>query len=224
MPTTGIELLDAFLALLDTWGYLVVFGFTVFENLFVVGSLTPGETVVIAGSAVAANKLLLLWGVWLASLVGTVTGSNVSYFLGRRAGLVRVRAFAERAAASRIGRIMRVDASAIDDLRAHFHTRGSKTIFISRFAVGAKNFVPAMAGATHMPLFWFELYTVLGAASYTTIMCAIGWFLGENLDRALKVASGVGYAGLAVLVGFVVFLWWGGRRIRARVSNRRVGR
>jgi membrane protein DedA with SNARE-associated domain len=42
---TGIPVLDWFLAALDSWGYLIVLAFTVFENLFVVGSLTPGETV-----------------------------------------------------------------------------------------------------------------------------------------------------------------------------------
>ena len=62
MPLTGIPILDWFLNLLDAWGYLIVFGFTVFENLFVIGSLTPGETVVIAASAVASNGQLVVAG------------------------------------------------------------------------------------------------------------------------------------------------------------------
>ena len=217
---TGVPIVDWFLALLDAWGYLIVFGFTVFENLFVLGSFTPGETVVIAASAVAANGQLQLIGVAVASLVGTVTGSNISYLLGRRAGLTTVEATADRIAASRLGRILRIEASAFEEVETHFHTHGAKTVLISRFAVGAKNFVPAIAGATKMPVFWFELYTMLGAIIYTTLMCAIGWFLGANLEQALRIASGVTYVGLAVFVSFIALLVFGGRRLRKRKLER----
>lgn len=222
MPTTGVPIIDAFLALLDSWGYLVVFGFTIFENLFVVGSVTPGETVVIAASAVASNGLLVLAGVWFSSVFGTVLGSSTSYYLGRRAGLDGVRGFAARIAHTRTGRMLRVDDAAVDDVYEHFHQDGAKTVFISRFAIGAKNFVPAVAGATGMPLFWFELYTVLGAMVYTSLMCTIGWFLGANLEAALEVASGIGYAGLFLFLALLLGAWYGRRRYRARRTARRV--
>lgn len=220
IPQTGIPLLDWFLAALDAWGYLIVFGFTVFENLFVVGSLTPGETVVIVAALVAERGMLFLAGVWMASLIGTIAGSNVSYWLGRRAGMSGVRGFVARVADSRVGRILRIQEDALDDVYEHFHTQGAKTVFISRFAVGAKNFVPAIAGATHMPLFWFELYTVIGAVVYTTIMCTIGWFLGENLDRALKVVSNITWVGLLVFLAFVFSAVYARRRFQSRRSGR----
>lgn len=223
IPATGIPALDWFLAALDTWGYLIVFGFTVFENLFVVGSLTPGETVVIMGALAAERGLLLLPGVWIASLIGTVTGSNISYWLGRRAGMDGVRGFVARVADSRIGRIVRVSDDGLDEVHEHFHTQGAKTVLISRFAIGAKNFVPAIAGATHMPLFWFELYTVLGAVLYTSLMCGVGWFLGENLDYALKVVSRITYVGLAIFLLFVFSAVWARRRYRARRAERSAG-
>lgn len=216
IPTTGFAALDWFLALLDAWGYPIVFFFTIFENLFVVGSFTPGETVVIAASAVAANGQLMLTFVWISSFIGTVTGSNISYLLGHRIGLLGVRAFAERVAETRIGRLLRIDDEAIDDVYDHFHEDGAKTVFISRFAVGAKNFVPTVAGATRMPVLWFELYTVLGAVTYTSIMCAIGWFLGANFERALQVASGIGYFGLTLFLGFGIAVWYGRRKYKAK--------
>lgn len=216
IPTTGFAALDWFLALLDAWGYGLVLLFTIFENLFVAGSFTPGETVVIAAAAVAANGQLMLTLVWISSFVGTVLGSNISYLLGHRAGLLGVRAFAERVSETRVGRLLRIDDDAIDEVYEHFHKDGAKTVFISRFAVGAKNFVPTVAGATRMPVFWFEVYTVLGAITYTSIMCAIGWFLGANFERALQVASGIGYVGLALFLGFGFALWYGRRKYKAR--------
>jgi membrane protein DedA with SNARE-associated domain len=220
IPQTGIAVIDWFLAALESWGYLIVFGFTIFENLFVVGSFTPGETVVIAGALVASQDSLAIGGVWLASVAGTILGSNISYWLGRRAGLSSVKAFTERIAATRIGRIFRIDAEGLEEVHEHFHTQGAKTVLISRFAIGAKNFVPAVAGATEMPVFWYELYTVLGAMLYTTIMCSIGWFLGANLDLALTVASGVGYVGLAIMALFVGGILVARNRIKARRDKR----
>lgn len=215
-PQTGFAPLDWFLALLDSWGYLIVFGFTIFENLFVIGTLTPGETVVIAAAFVSSGGGLSLPLVWVASVIGTVVGSNVSYILGRRAGIEAVRAFTERLAATRLGRILRIDPDSLDEIEAHFEVDGSKTVYFSRFAVGAKNFVPAMAGAVRMPLFWYEFHTVLGALTYTTLMCLIGWFLGENMDRAMQVATSMSWVGLILLIIFLSVLAAARRRLKAR--------
>jgi membrane protein DedA with SNARE-associated domain len=216
IPSTGIALLDWFLAAMASWGYLIVFLFTIFENLFVVGTFTPGETVVIFGGLVASRGALSVTLVWIVSVAGTIIGSNVSYWLGRRAGLPSVRAFVERLAATRTGRFFRVDAESLDDVQQHFDDHGSKTVLISRFAVGVKNFVPAVAGAVRMPVFWYELYMVLGAMLYTSLMVAIGWFLGGNMDEALRVARTVGYAGLGIFALFVLVAFLAGKRIRER--------
>lgn len=215
-PQTGVPILDWFLGFLDAWGYLLVFFFTIFENLFVIGTLTPGETIVIAASFVASGGGLKLTLVWIISVIGTVIGSNVSYQLGKRAGIDKVRAFAERASHTRIGKILRIDPSGLDEVEAHFEADGSKTVYFSRFAVGAKNFVPAMAGAVGMPVFWYEFHTVLGAITYTSLMCVIGWFLGQNLNAAVRVASSISWVGLLLLIIFIVVLNVGRRRVKAR--------
>lgn len=218
--STGIPVLDWFLSLLDAWGYLVVFAFTVFENLFVLGSLTPGETVVIAASFVAARGLLSITGVWFASVFGTFVGSNISYWLGRRAGMDSVRGFVCRASSTRVGRLLRIDDSGLDDVREHFHTDGAKTVLLSRFAVGAKNFVPAVAGATRMPVFWFELYVLIGAIAYTSLMCVIGWFVGNNLDYALEIVQNVTLAGLVIFLLFIGSAIYARRRLKRRRARR----
>lgn len=217
---TGVPVVDFILQALDNLGYLIVFGFTIFENLFLIGSPMPGETVVVGGALVASRGGLWLPGVWLASFFGTVTGANITFWVGRRAGLEAIGSFVDRIARTRLGRVFGVTHETVDDVYEHFHTEGSKTVLISRFAIGAKNIVPAIAGATRMPVFWFEMYTVIGAIAYTSLMCAIGWFLGENLELALDVVRGVGYAGLALLLMFIAALWLVRKRIRARRALR----
>lgn len=85
-PQVGVPFVDWVLSLLNDWGYLIVFGFTIAENLFVVGSFVPGETIVMAAGFVTVKGGLDPWLVFVASVLGTTAGSNISYYFGRRGG------------------------------------------------------------------------------------------------------------------------------------------
>lgn len=209
-PQTGFAPLDWFLALLDSWGYLIVTGFTVFENLFVIGSFTPGETVVMAAGFVTVKGSLNLWFVGTASLIGTLTGTNLSYYFGRRGG---------RQALIRYGGRF-LDEERILAAEEYFEQHGSKTILLSRFAAGFKNIMPMLAGASRMNLLVFEAWTLLGALIYTTLMVALGRIFAENFDRALAVARNITWFGLFLLVCMVGFLVWGRRRLFERRVER----
>lgn len=216
MPQTGIALVDWFLGVMQTWGYLVVFVITIFENLFVIGSFTPGETFVLTAAFVASRGSLSLPVVWTLSVVGTTIGSNIGYVAGWRLGRDTVQRQISRLAATRIGSRLGLSDDSLADAELYFYRHGSKTVLLSRFAVGLKNIVPVVAGVSRMGPFFFELYTVLGAVVYTSLMCAIGWFLGENLDLALRIASGIGYFGLLIVLALFAAVWWAGRRVRLR--------
>lgn len=206
VPQTGVPVLDWFLSLLDSWGYLIVFLFTVFENLFVIGSFTPGETVVMAAGFVTVRGSLDPTFVAVASLAGTVLGSNLSYLFGRRGG----RQVLERWG----GRVF--DEERILAAEEYFSLHGSKTVLFARFAAVFKNFVPVIAGVSKMRIWVFELYTVIGALIYTTLMLMLGRIFAENFDRALAVARNLTWFGTALLVTAVAVLLWGRRKVRAR--------
>jgi len=219
MPVTDMPIVDWVLSLLGTFGYLIVFGATVFENLFVVGSLTPGETIVMAGAFVASLGDLTWWGVWIASVVGTTLGSNISYWGGRRLGREALVAVIERVEDSWAGRLFRITPASVSDSEQYFIDHGAKTVLLARFAVGLKNFVPVIAGVGKMSVFWFEVYTLLGAVIYTTAMVVIGWVLGSNFDLALRIAGSIGWVGLLVVAVVVVFALWTRRRVKYRRAN-----
>ena len=202
-PVTGVAIVDWFLGLLGQWGYLIVFGFTVSENVFILGSFTPGETIVVAAAFLGSRGDLNLAGVWLASVLGTLVGSNISYVIGRRGGRDALTRWSER---FRIP-IMRIEAA-----EEYFYKHGSKTVFLARFAAGVKNFVPMIAGASRMGILWFELFSLLGAIAQTTLMVAIGYFVGENFDLGRRIASSIGVFGFILFVVVIVLLLLGRRR------------
>lgn len=203
-PITGIAILDWFLSFLDSWGYVLVFCFTIVENLFVIGSFTPGETVVMAAAFLSTPQqgTLTLWMVWVSSVIGTVIGSNLSYYFGRRGG---------RDALIRYGRKFHISEARIVGAEEYFYQHGSKTVFLSRFAAGFKNFVPVIAGVSRMPLAYFEGWTVLGAITYTSLMCAVGYFVGENFDKAVMIGRQISIFGIVVFL-VVIFAAVIGRR------------
>lgn len=209
-PQTGIALLDWFLRALDSWGYLIVLLFTISENIFVLGSFTPGETVVMAAGFVSEMGGLNPWLVGISSLLGTLVGSNLSYLFGRRGG---------RAALLRWGGKF-FDEEQIVAAEEYFERHGNKTVLVSRFAAGFKNFVPMIAGVSRMRLWIFELYTLIGALIYTTLMVTLGIVFADNFDRALSVARNISWAGLVLLLVMLGFLFWGRRRyIASRVDR-----
>lgn len=206
MPVTGFAPLDWFLGLLDGWGHLIVIGFTISENLFVLGSFTPGETVVMAAGFVSEMGGLNPWLIGISSLLGTMTGSNLSYWFGRRGG--------RNALLKWGGRFF--DEERIVAAEEYFELHGNKTVLVSRFAAGFKNFVPVIAGASRMRLWIFELYTFIGALIYTTLMIMLGRIFADNFDRALAVARSLTWFGLFLLFAMFAMIFWGRRRYIAR--------
>lgn len=204
-PHTGIVLLDWFLALLQDSGWLVVLAATFFENLAFAGSVTPGDTAVLAAMAFASRDIPVMGAMVAAALAGTIVGSNLTFFLGRRVERSRLEAWGERASRTRVGRFFNLSERSITALEAYFDEHGTRTVFIARFAIGAKNLVPLIAGASRMPILWFELYTTLGAVTYAVAMAILGYVLGHNFDIALRAARLIGWTGL-VLLGVLLFV------------------
>lgn len=188
-------MLDWFLRMLDVVGYPIVFGTAVLKNIFAFGPLTPGEGVIVAGAFLSNPQYgTLSWpAVWFAAVSGTVLGSNISYYLGRKHG---------RDALLRYGERLRISEERVARVEEYFQTHGAKTLVIGRFAFGLKNYVPVIAGTSRMELPRFQFYTVIGAAVYTTFIMLIGYLIGENLEAAIALILQVGYVGAAAVLVF----------------------
>jgi len=161
-------------------GYTIVFLATVLENVFVVGSFTPGDAITATAAFTATTiegSALSPWLLVIAATAGSFVGTNISYFVGRRGG---------RAMIERVGPRFGINLEAIEAGEEYFERHGSVTIVLARFIAVLKNLAPALAGASRMNLFWFEVYSLVGSAGYAAILVAVGWFLGANFQAGLK--------------------------------------
>ncbi|TDB37664.1 MAG: DedA family protein [Actinobacteria bacterium] len=209
-PQTGIAILDWFLVALNDWGYLIVFIFAISENLFVIGSATPGETIVMAAGFVTVKGSLDPVLVTACAVAGAMVGGNLSFFFGTRGG---------KAALLRWGGRF-FDEERIIAAEEYFERHGNKTLVLSRFAAVFKNFVPVIAGVSRMRVWVFEVWMFIGATIYTVLMLVLGIVFAENFDRALAIARNITWFGLFLLVAMVAFLVWGRQKLaKARIEK-----
>ena len=209
------SLLEWALSALGTYGYLIVFSVTVLENLFIVGSFTPGDVVTAAAAftaATAEGQGLNPWLIFLAATLGTFIGSNISFIIGWRGG---------RDLIERVGPRFGIKVESIEAGEEYFARRGSETLIIARFVAVMKNLAPALAGASRMNPFWFEVYTMVGSAGYAAILVGIGWFLGANFRQGLAYLGAFSWIVFALIVVGGIFLWVGKRRHDRRMVAER---
>jgi membrane-associated protein len=207
------SLLSWALSALSTYGYAIVFLATALENLFVIGTFTPGDVITAAAAFTATTPqghALSPWLLLVAATLGSFIGTNMSYFIGRRGG---------RELIERVGPRFGVDLTAIKAGEEYFERHGSQTILFARFVVVLKNLMPALAGASRMNLFWFEVYSLIGSFAYGTVLVAVGWFLGANFKAGLKYFGAFSWLLFAVVIAVGVTLYAGKRRHDRRVLS-----
>jgi len=200
------SLLEWALSALGTHGYLIVFAATVLENLFIVGSFTPGDVITAAAAftaTTAQGQALSPWLLFGTATLGTFVGTNVSYLIGLRGG---------RELIERIGPKFGINLDAIEAGEEYFYRHGSQTLVFARFVAVMKNLAPALAGASRMNLMWFEVYTLVGAAGYAGILVGVGWFLGANFQAGLKYLGAFSWIVFVAVVIVGMVLWASKRR------------
>jgi membrane protein DedA with SNARE-associated domain len=188
-------------------GYAVVFLGVGIESL---GVPVPGETALVIGAVLAGQGRLEPWLVALVGWLGAVLGDNTGYWIGRRYGrrLLAMRGF------------RRVyDERRIAVAERFFERWGALAVFAGRFVAILRIFAGPLAGMYHMPWRRFVIANATGGATWVAVVTTIGVLLGSNLDRAVRVVSRMGFAGLGlaalVVAGAVAVHVVRGRRERA---------
>lgn len=175
------------------YGYAAVFAGVCLENA---GLPVPGETVLLAGAALAHfGRLSLPWVVVVAT-AGAIVGDNVGFLVGRRGG---------RILAERYGPRVGLTASRLAEFDRFFLRHGPKTVFIARWVTGLRVVGALLAGGSGLPWRTFLVYNATGALAWSVTIAAAGYWLAYSWNTLEKWIGGVGTAAL-VAVGVIVVL------------------
>jgi len=167
------------------YGYVVVFAGVFLENT---GLPVPGETMLLAGAALAHQGRLSLTWVIVIAIIGATLGDNLGFFIGRHGG----RRIAERHG-WRVG--LTPDRLVAFDL--FFQQHGPKTVFAARFITGLRVVGAVLAGGSGMPWPVFLFYNATGAIVWCTAVAFAGYSLAYSWDT---LERWIGRTGLLALV------------------------
>ncbi len=151
----------------------------------------PGEIMLLAVAAYAAQGHLRLPFVIAFAAAGSILGGNLGYAAGRYGG----RPFLER-----FLHLLRIGPAHIAATEMFFVSHGDKAVFLGRFVVGARTWGSMLAGMARMPFWRFQVWSALGGVAWATVIGVTGYVLGNNWALLTRVAGLLGYGGAAVLL------------------------
>lgn len=201
------QIIDILIRYFNVYGVFIVFTVLLLENLFLLGLVIPGETVLLIAAAASARGDLNIYTVVVTAIIAAIIGNIIGYFIGRKGG---------RPLIERYGRRF-VSEEKIKAAESYFDEHGTKTVFVGRFAAGVRTFVPLLAGAARMSFPKFLAYTIAAVILWTIGISVIGFFFGQNLDLITELLSDFGIIALLVIIAvFVIYIV---RRRRAQAIH-----
>jgi membrane-associated protein len=152
------------------WVYAILFLIIFAETGLVLTPVLPGDSLLFAVGAVAANPASGL-NVWVAGalmIVAAVIGDAVNYSVGRFAGGYLTRRFPK---------IIRPEY--LQKTQRFFEVYGGKTVILARFVPIVRTFAPFVAGMGAMNRSRFMFFNAVGALAWVGLILPAGWFLGQ---------------------------------------------
>src|SRR5690349_14240436 len=194
----------------QAWTYLILFLIIFSETGFVVTPFLPGDSLLFATGAVAAQGKLNPWATFGLLALAAFTGNLVNYAIGRGIG---PRVFTAPDDARGIARLM--NREHLERTHAFFEHYGGKAIVLGRFVPIVRTFVPFVAGAAYMTWGTFVVFNAIGAVAWVGL-CLLAGVLFGNVTIVKNNFSlvTIGIVAVSLLPVAIEYL-----RHRARTSN-----
>lgn len=173
-------LFDFLLVYIVEFSYLAILSVISVSHIFPV----PEEAVLIAVGYAASIGFGKLGNFVLVCLLGVLIADNMAYWIGRQKGEAVFQIIASR---------FRVTQARLDKTKQFFQKHSGKSIFLSRFFVGFRLFIPYMAGALELPFGKFFFFNLLGAVIWIPSLIYASFWLSGAFD---------------LYAGFTVFKHW----------------
>ena len=194
--------LETIQALAQDYGYWAIFFGIMLENM---GLPIPGETVTLVGGFLAGSEELVYRWVLSSAIAGAVIGDSMGYWIGFHGGWPLL---------LRLGSLLRIDESALINIREQFSQNADKAVIFGRFVALLRIFAGPLAGIARMPYWKFLLCNALGASLWGTGMVTLAFFVGQMIPLATLVSWVTQFtvAALAIVMFWIVALWFMERR------------
>ncbi len=182
------ENIEAVIALMPTWGYLIIFLLMTIESSFIP---FPSEVVMIPAGFLAYRGALSCHLppldaalALLVGILGSLAGAIINYALAYRLG---------RPFLHKYGRFVLLSEDTLNRSEEIFRKYGDTATLVCRLLPAIRQLISLPAGLCHMDFRRFSLLTSLGAGFWCIILLGIGWYFGRcagDLTYAELVRNG----------------------------------
>jgi len=152
-------------------GYLGIFFLMALESMI---APAPSEVVMPFAGYLVLQGRFDFWLALLASSLGSIFGSVLSYYIGSYGGRPLILKF---------GNYLLLEEEHLEWTEKWFKKQGDKTIFISRFIPVVRHLISIPAGIARMPMRRFLVYTFIGATIWNAMLLYAGFKLGSHWDK-----------------------------------------
>ena len=155
-----------------TLTYVILFLIVFTETGLVIMPLLPGDSLLFAAGAIAANEGtgLNVWLIILILIVAALLGDNVNYFMGKKfGGEIKKRE-----------RILFLKREYLEKTEAYYAKHGGSTVIMARFIPIVRTVAPFVAGAGSMNYSKYIVYCVIGALLWVPALTLLGFFFGNQ--------------------------------------------
>ncbi|GGC08329.1 DedA family protein [Dyadobacter sediminis] len=160
-----------------TLTYVILFLIVFTETGLVIMPLLPGDSLLFAAGAIAANQGtgLNVWLIIIVLIIAALLGDNVNYFMGKKfGGEIKKRE-----------RILFLKREYLEKTEAFYEKHGGSTVIMARFIPIVRTVAPFVAGAGSMNYSKYIVYCVIGAVLWVPSLTLLGFFFG-NMEIVKK--------------------------------------
>jgi membrane protein DedA with SNARE-associated domain len=178
---------------IDATGYTSVLVLMAMESMVFP---VPSEAVMpFAGFLVVTGRFSFA-GVIIASTIGSIIGSSLSYSMGRYGGTPFV---------DRFGKYFFLHQDHLAFTERFFTKYGEATIFVCRFIPVVRHLISIPAGAGRMNLLKFSMYTIAGAGIWNTFLTVCGYYQKQNWEEVMRYSHIVDIVVVLILLAGVAY-------------------
>jgi membrane-associated protein len=151
------------------WTYLILFLIIFCETGLVVTPFLPGDSLLFAVGAFAAQGSLKVSWLFIILAAAAVIGDTVNYWIGHFIG---PKVFQEE-------NVRFFKKEYLDRTHQFYEKYGGETIIIARFIPIIRTFAPFVAGVGKMTYWKFISYNIIGGIGWVAIFVFGGYFFGN---------------------------------------------
>ena len=147
--------------------YLFLFIIIFCETGLVFAPFLPGDSLLFATGALAAQHILNIWIILPLFAIASILGDSVNYYIGHHIG-------------KRLSNNSKlVNPDHLKHTKQFYKKYGSKTIVLARFVPVVRTFAPFVAGIGEMNYPLFLTYNVLGGVLWVGLFIIGGYLFGN---------------------------------------------